>query len=235
MIQYKGIDCHNTRSYTNYIMTSNNINPVYDEKGNRRLIYYETNNSQCGNLKYYRSVFYPFQYIKEGPFTEFYMRLLLSYFIYDVDCEEFDGEEFIRKINSNTDLEYNEQLEHQYNSLSELDKYIVDNYKAFLRWNRLDIFAQFVNDNKTYKIKNILQKIRPYMTVERFRKKIEGRKCDIQIFKLNDDHTTCNDLWNIIKYKDSCNTHLYDPWSENIPQNATINISDDEDSDIDID
>jgi phage/plasmid-associated DNA primase len=48
-VESKGIDQHDAESSANYLMTTNNYNPIQEEGGDRRIIYFETSNKQIGN------------------------------------------------------------------------------------------------------------------------------------------------------------------------------------------
>ena len=128
----KGVDQIEIDSWANYLMSTNNPNPVQEEKGDRRLIYYEANNKYCGNEKYFNKLCKPIQPIPQGPYVKEYMEVLLHYMRTQIDISNFNPEKLIREINSNTNVEYNEQLERQYLDLNAVDRYIVDNYYEFL-------------------------------------------------------------------------------------------------------
>ena len=119
-------------------MTTNNSNPVQEEKGDRRLIYYETNNCKCGDDEYFDNLCKIIQPVKQGPYNKEYMEVLLHYMRTKVDISDFNPEKLIREINSNTNVEYNEQLERQYLDLNAVDRYIVDIYYKFIYSIALD-------------------------------------------------------------------------------------------------
>ena len=127
----KGIDQIEIDSWANYSMTTNNPNPVQEEKGDRRIIYYEANNEKCGDKEYFDNLCKPIQPIKQGPYVREYMELLLHYMRTQINVKDFDAETLIRKINNNTNVEFNEQLERQYLDLNAVDRFIVDNHELF--------------------------------------------------------------------------------------------------------
>ena len=131
VMERKGFDQINIKSWANYILTSNNANPIQEEKGNRRLIYFETNNKYCGNEEYFNKLCKTIQPKKQGPYNPTFMGVLLHYMKTQIDVSDFNPERLIRKINSNTNVEFNEQLERQYNDLNAVDRFVVDNYKMF--------------------------------------------------------------------------------------------------------
>ena len=128
-VETKGIDAFEVDSWANYTLTTNSYLPIIEERGDRRLIYFETDNSRCGDKAYFDKLIKPIQPIKQGPYNETFMGTLLHYMRTQISVDNWDGEELIRKINSNTDVVYNEQLERQYMSLNQVEKWIVDNYK----------------------------------------------------------------------------------------------------------
>ena len=127
----KGMDQIEVESWMNYMMTTNNDNPIQEEKGDRRLIYYPTNNSKCGDEIYFDKLCKSIQPIKQGEYNEFFMRVLLTYMLNEIDTTNWNGETLIREINSNTQTIYNEQLERQYMDLNAVERYVVDNYEKF--------------------------------------------------------------------------------------------------------
>ena len=127
----KGVDQVDIISWANYMMTTNNPNPIQAEKGDRRYIYYETDNSMCGNEQYFKDLCKPIQQTKQGEYNKEFMGILLHYMRTQIDVSDFDGERLIRKINSNTQTDYNEQLERQYLDLNNVEKYVVENYELF--------------------------------------------------------------------------------------------------------
>jgi hypothetical protein len=46
---------------------------------------------------------------------------------------DFKPERLIRDINKRVNVDYNEQLDRQYAELSRIDRYVVDNYKIFMK------------------------------------------------------------------------------------------------------
>lgn len=137
-VECKGIDPFDLETWTNYIMTTNNPNPIMEERGNRRVIYYETNNSKCGDFNYFKELLSPIQPITQGPYNKSYMGTLLYYMRSQIDITDWNPEELIRKINDTTNIDYNEQLERQLNDLNRVEKFVVENYHLFLKGFALD-------------------------------------------------------------------------------------------------
>lgn len=127
----KGVDSIEIESWANFCITTNNPNPIIEEKGNRRFIYYECNNEKCGDEEYFNELMKNIQPIKQGPYNPEFMSLLYRYMTEEIDTNDFNTESLIRAINRKTNVEYNEQLERQYLDLNSVDKFVVDNYKLF--------------------------------------------------------------------------------------------------------
>ena len=126
----KGVDSVEIESWANYIMTTNNANPVFHEVGNRRIIYFETDNKYCGNEAYFRTLMGPIQPVPQGPYVPEYMGVLLHY-LKKVDIEGFNPERLIRQIASRTDVAVNEHLDREWQDMSALHRYVVQHYKDF--------------------------------------------------------------------------------------------------------
>ena len=127
----KGVDQRTGYNYANYIMTSNNSNPIRAQKGDRRTIYFNTNNEKIGDKEYFKNLHKDFQEKKQGEYNSIYMGILLHYMLTQFHPEDFDFEELIFEINNNTQTNYNENLERQYNDLNAVEQYIVDHSKEF--------------------------------------------------------------------------------------------------------
>ena len=132
LYEKKGIETKTGLNYANYIMTANYANPIKSQKGDRRTIYFPTNNKYCGDRKYFKELCKPFQPIKQGPYNKEYMGILLHYMRTQFKPEEYDLEELIFETNQNTQTNYNEQLERQYTDLTAVESFVVDNYQFFL-------------------------------------------------------------------------------------------------------
>ena len=132
LYEKKGIETKTGLNYANYIMTANYANPIKSQKGDRRTIYFPTNNKYCGDRKYFKELCKPFQPVKQGPYVKQYMGVLLHYMLTQFKPEEYDLEELIFETNQNTQTQYNEQLERQYTDLNAVEGFVVDNYQYFL-------------------------------------------------------------------------------------------------------
>ena len=195
----KGVDQIDCDSWANYTMTTNNPNPVQEEKGNRN-IYFATNNKYCGNKAYFDNLCKPIQPVKQGEYDAEFMGLLLHYMRTQIDVTDFDAEELIRDISSRTDVEYNEQLDRQYNDLNNVDRYVVDNYQLFAEecnkeneaWNGVRLEDISVEG---YKPTGIAKKLNAICDVKR--KQIEGKQS--RFYKLK-PREQIPDLWALIAY-----------------------------------
>ena len=114
------------------MITTNNPNPIMEEKGNRRVLYFPTSNVKCAEKDYFDKLCKPIQSEKQGSYNKKFMGVLLHYFRTQIDITEFDPENLINTINKDTDVEYNEQLDRQYRCLNLVDRYVVDHYKWFI-------------------------------------------------------------------------------------------------------
>ena len=128
----KGIDQRTGFNYANYIMTSNNHNPIRSQKGDRRTIYFPTNNSKIGDFAYFDNLFKDFQPIEQGDYDPHYMGVLLHYMLTQFHPETYKFQRLIIETNGNTNVDYNENLERQYNDLNAVEQYIVDNSREFI-------------------------------------------------------------------------------------------------------
>ena len=129
----KGVDCVEVDSWTNYIMTTNSSQPVREEKGNRRFIYYVTNNEKVGDLEYFKELHKDFQPVFQGEYNKTYMGILLHYMRTQIDVTDFQPERLIRELSNETQVGYNENLERQYLDLNLIDKFVVDNAREFIK------------------------------------------------------------------------------------------------------
>ncbi|KAA6349207.1 MAG: hypothetical protein EZS28_051942 [Streblomastix strix] len=115
IIERKGIDSQECEIWSNFTLTCNDTNSIPPEKGNR---------------EYFQNLCKDIQPIKQGEYNEEFMGILLHFFR-TLDIKGFDAEEFIVQASRKTDVAYNEQLERQYTSLNQVDRFVVDNYPIF--------------------------------------------------------------------------------------------------------
>lgn len=188
----KNVDSGLSTSWLNYTLTTNEYTPIQEERGNRRLIYFATNNSKCGDESYFNRLMKNIQPVKQGEYNELFMRVLLTFMLNEIDVEGWNAEALIRKINANTQTEYNEQLERQYLALNAVERYVVDNWERFT--SEEGVRADYISI-EGYKTKGITAKL--------------AGICD---HHTADSHTHVKaytlkpreqqpDLWNIIDYK----------------------------------
>ena len=188
----KGIDPVSNKIWSNFVLTTNNYTTIKEEKGNRRIIYFEVNNEYSGNLEYFEKLCKPIQPQKQGNYNKYFMGVLLHYMKTKIDVSDFNPEKLIFEMNENTELNYNPQLERQYLDLNLVFRYVVEHYKEFICWKDLDSFDAEIEG---YKKIGIAKKIREICDNER-RQESKTRKQYFKLKPLKD----IRDLWNIIKY-----------------------------------
>ena len=211
--ELKGVDQIEIESWANYIMTTNNPNPIQEEKGDRRTIYYETNNEMCGNEEYFNNLCKNIQEKRQGDYNPEFMGVLLHYMKTQIDVSDWNPERLIRQINNNTNTCYNEQLERQYLDLNSVDKYVVDNHQLFIHGVALDDIHV-----EGYKSTGLARKLSSICDVQRITRKqyealIEdhpdvyvnwfgsgGSQKQLRIYKLK-ARVQIPDLYAIIDYK----------------------------------
>ena len=212
----KSVDQIEIASWCNFCMMINNPNPVCEEKGDRHAIYYETNNVKFDDLKYFKGLCKPFQPVRQGAYDEYYMGILLHYMRTQIDVTDWDPEDLIRVINGRTHLNYNEQLERQYEDRNAVNNYVVNNSKLFRR----GISLEEIEDIASYKKEGVAKKLRESCTVQRmtakkYDEKIACRDHDsvykkqVQVFTLK-PKDQIPDLYTIIEYKEHQEASLDD-------------------------
>ena len=194
----KGIDSIEIVSYANFCVTTNNPSPVQEEKGDRRIIYFEVNNEKAGDEEYFNELCKPIQPIKQGPYNPNFMGVLLYYMRHEIDVTDFNPERLVRAINADVNAAYNEQLERQYESLDVVERFVVDNYKEFVEGVNSETLNCYCSRGKFpgYKLLGVQKKLNAICEVERTR--IEGKQA--RVYKLK-DQKQISDLYNIILYQ----------------------------------
>jgi len=193
----KGIDSFEMICWSNFCMTTNNYAPIQEEKGNRRAIYFETSNSKCGDEKYFDELCKPIQEVKQGPYNEKFMGVLLHYMKTKIDVSDFNPERLIREINSDYKKDYNEQLERQYADLNVVDRYVVDNYKDFIKGIYLDSLDGAVQNMPGYTLKGVSKRLNSVCDGSRPYDSSQKKKRTRFILK---PRSEIPDLYNIIDY-----------------------------------
>ena len=223
----KGVDQRTGYNYANYIMTSNNSNPIRAQKGDRRTIYFPTNNDKIGNRDYFKRLHNDFQPKKQGEYNKQYMGVLLHYMLTQIHPDDYDFEQLIFDINNNTQTDYNENLERQYNDLNGVEQYIVDNANEFeIGFGRLQqmklpgypqksiikILNKYCNTKRIYKGSNDAKYIAEQLKTikhedvydgyvdESTNIYVHGSRQKITIYRLKNANEI-PDFYNIIKYK----------------------------------
>jgi hypothetical protein len=209
----KGIDQIDIDSWANYCLTTNNSSPIQEEKGDRRIIYFETSKKYCGNREYFKNLCLPIQPHKQGDYNEEFMGVLLHYMRTRKIGDDFDPEDLIVKINNDVNVEYNEQLDLQYLDLSEVDRFVVDNYKDFVEGYPIELITI-----QGYTTNGIARKLKTICKGKRMRKDIALKKYNFEGAEMiTSDRFTIytllpreeiKDLYNIIDYKAYQDAHI---------------------------
>jgi hypothetical protein len=217
MLETKGKDQIQIDAWTNYMAATNNDTPVKEEMGDRRLIYFKTNDEYIGNEEYFKRVFTPFQPEVQGPYVPEMMGLLLHYFRTQVDISDFNPERMIREINANTQCPYNEQLDRQYLDAKPVERYIIDHAEEFQKGIVIDkAFVTALKEEDEGNAVNITKigiarTLNTYCDSEQMRQKTLTKKyphinlydCKEErprVYKLkSEEQIPC--MYNIIKYK----------------------------------
>ena len=194
----KNVDSFEMICWSNFCMTTNNYAPIQEEKGNRRAIYFETSNSKCGDEKYFDELCKPIQEVKQGPYNEKFMGVLLHYMKTKIDVKDFNTERLIREINSDYKKEYNEQLERQYADLNVVDRYVVDNYKNFINGKWLEsLEGTLAQSMPGYTLKGVAKRLNSVCIGDRIYNNESKEKKQIFILKPRKENP---DLFSIIDY-----------------------------------
>lgn len=191
----KGVDQIEIESWCNYILTTNSYCPLKEERGNRRFIYFETNNKYCGNKEYFDNLIKPIQTQKQGEYNKEFMGIFLHYLLTEIDSNNFDAEELIRKINSKTDVNYNEQLERQYYDCNNVEKYVIDNFSDFIK----GVDSDYIKYNMICQGHTQNSICRSLLNIcDKKQKRIEKDRKWIYVLKPKEQ---IQSIWNIIEYK----------------------------------
>lgn len=91
-IEAKGCKSYIVKDYSNYIMITNNYNPVIVNKGQRRFIFFNCSNAKNGDLSYFDQLFKPYQPVKNGPYNPDMMKLLYYYMKTQININNWDAE-----------------------------------------------------------------------------------------------------------------------------------------------
>ena len=91
------------------------------------------------------------------------MGILLHYLKTQVNLDHFNPETLVREINARTSVNYNEQLERQYEDLNAVEKYVVNHSQLFKR----GIAFSEIPNIESYKRDGIAKKLRAICDVVR--------------------------------------------------------------------
>ena len=218
--EMKGVDQIEILSWCNFCMTTNNPNPVREEKDDRRIVYFETNNKRFGDRHYFDELCKLFQPTPQGDYDPLYMGTLLHYLKTQVNVSDFHPEDLIRAINARTSVDYNENIERQYDDLNAVDNYVVNHSRLFKR----GIAFSEIPNIESYKRDGIAKKLRAICDVMRMttRKYIQTialtdhgsiYEFQVKVYTLKPQEQI-PDLYAIIEYKEFQNASLVDDEEE---------------------
>jgi hypothetical protein len=194
----KGISQHIVDSFTNYVITCNEPNPLREGFENRRTQYYHVDDKYVGNRKYFKSLMKNIQ--PDGPKTTYdkkAMETILHYFLHEVDISDYDPEEAIYDELMRYDVEYNDKLERAYDSGGRVLQEIVNNFELFVDGISFEDI-QINMSNNPVSINTLRNELTKY--VKRKQKTIEKKK-RVWLYYLNKDKF----LYSLIKYKNQDN------------------------------
>ena len=93
------------------------------------------------------------------------MGILLHYLITQVNLDHFNPETLVRTINARTSVDYNENLERQYEDLNAVEKYVVNHSQLFKRGIAFCVIPSI----ESYKRDGIAKKLRAICDVVQMR------------------------------------------------------------------
>jgi hypothetical protein len=208
----KGISQHIVDSFTNYVITCNEPNPLREGFENRRTQYYHVDDKYVGNRKYFKSLMKNIQ--PDGPKTTYdkkAMETILHYFLHEVDISDYDPEESIYDELMRYDVEYNDKLERAYDSGGKVLQEIVNNFELFIDGITFEDI-QINMSNNPVSINTLRNELTKY--VKRKQKTIEKKK-RVWLYYLNKDKF----LYSLIKYKnqeDDCDFTKLDEYFKDV-------------------
>jgi hypothetical protein len=184
----KGISQHKVESYINYIIVSNEPNPIKEGFENRRTMYFPVNDAHVGDRSYFKELAKNIQAVPKGPLNVKFMQTLTHYLLNDVDIDDFDPEAAVYDELCNWESDYNEKLERAYSSTNDIHRYIIDNWKEFVNGVTYEDITSMFQYKPQY-IKNELQK---YTNITR--PVINGKR--VRLYKLIHDPF----MYSLIRY-----------------------------------
>lgn len=192
----KGVDQVKIDCFANYIMTTNSYCPIKSETGDRRFIYFETDNRKCGDEEYFNNLCKAAQPIKQGDYNPEFMGVLLHYLLTKVDVSDFNGERLIREINAKTNREYNEQLDRQFTDATPIERYVILHYKDFERGIGMDYINRFMQFSG-HTENSVARALNKYCS-----KKRTQQNHIRQMYYTLKPRVQIQDLYNLIDYKE---------------------------------
>lgn len=221
----KGISQYIVDSFTNYVITCNEPNPLKEGFENRRTQYYHADDKYVGNRKYFKALMKNIQ--PDGPKTSYdrkAMETILHYFLHEVDINDYDPEEAIYDELMRFDVVYNDKLERAYESGGKVLQEIVDHFESYIDGITFEDIQ--LNMTTSQVGTNTLRRELAKYAVPK--QKTIGKGKRVRLYYMNKDRF----LYSLIKYKcqeNECDISKLDEYFKDVLSNDT-----DEDSQLDI-
>lgn len=217
----KGINQYVVDSFTNYVITCNEPNPIREGFENRRTQYYHVNDKYIGNRKYFKQLMTHIQ--PHGPKTTYdkkAMETILHYFLNEIDISDYDPEASIYDELMRYDEVYNDKLERSYESGGKVLQEIVDHFENYIDGIDFDGIKNNMtlhNENTgismgmSIKVNTLRNELAKYV------KPIQKRNGNqrIRLYYMNKDKF----LYSLIKYKhqdDNCDFNKLDEYFKDV-------------------
>jgi hypothetical protein len=145
--------------YGNYIITTNEEEPIREELGDRRIIYIRS--KKVVDVDYFENFYASIRPEEGGQFTDEFLSSLYRYML-NIDITGFRPRCYIQKLMNNTDMNgNNSKLENQINNLDPLGLWILQHHKIAIEgFTKYDTF----NDEGICDIKDFDKYKRKYLT-----------------------------------------------------------------------
>ena len=159
------------------------------------------------------------------------MGVLLHYMLTQINVDGWNPESLIRAINARTDVDFNENLERQYQDLNAVDKYVVNHSKEFRR----GIALCQIRNIESYKPDGIAKKLRATcdcvrMSTKKYLDTIVGDYEDISETKVRvytlKPKEQIPDLYAIIEYQEHQAASLEAEEAEEEPAKMKVSSED---------
>ena len=189
----KGINQVTVDSFTNYVITCNEPNPLREGFENRRTQYYHVDDKYVGNRKYFKSLMKNIQ--PDGPKTPYdkkAMETILHYLLHEVDISNYDPEEAIYDELMRFDVVYNDKLEREYESGGKVLQEIVNHFESYIDGITFDDIQLNMSTNQV-SVNTLRNELAKYAKPQQ--KTVNKKR--IRLYYMNKDKF----LYALIKYK----------------------------------